>query len=294
MRIAILRIFFLLLLTSGFAEAQTTDKVSQLVSAENYFAAMVKEKGIRKGFLSVSDENTIIFRPGPVNAVKYFKGKSDSLGSLNWSPVFARIAKSGDWGFTGGPYTFQETDSSKIQYGDYLSVWKQNAKGVWKLAIDAGVPHQKPKKSPALVFQNPKNEIFLKQRSGKRLQQREDVVFSSDKLMGTILKADDPIAFKEFIAEESRLLFPGFEPITGKKAIMDFWKKQGYNLSSTPIKADRSFSGELAFTYGRAVITKKDKTKNYNYVRIWEVQQGYVWNIICEAYIEVPEIVDPE
>lgn len=294
MRIAIIRTLILLFSSTGLAVSQTTDKVSQLISAENYFAAMVKEKGIKKAFLSVSDENTIIFRPGPVNATKYFKGRSDSLGHLNWSPAFARIAKSGDWGFTSGPYTYQKSDSSKIEYGDYLSVWKKNAKGVWKLAIDAGVPHQKPKKTTPLVFQNPKNEIYLKQRSGNRLQQREDVVFSSDKLMGTILKADDLIAFKEFISEESRLLFPGFEPIRGKKMIMDFWKKQGYNISSTPIKADRSYSGELAFTYGSATVTKKDITKNYNYVRIWEVQQGYVWNIIYEAFTEIPDTAKAE
>lgn len=279
---------FVLLLFTGTAISQTTDKVSQLISAENYFSALVKEKGLKKAFLSVSDENTIIFRPGPVNAVKYFKGKTDSSGTLNWNPAYARISKSGDWGFTRGPYTYKSDSSKTTQYGDYLSIWKKNQKGVWKLAIDIGVSHQKPKSTPALVFQNPKNEIFLKQRSGNRLQQREDVVFSSDKLMGTILKADDQIAFKEFIAEESCLLFPGFEPINGKKAIMSFWQKKGFNLSSEPLKADRSFSGELAFTYGNATIVQKGQSKMYNYVRIWEVQQGYVWNTIVEVYTEIP------
>lgn len=289
MRKAILLTFFLIL-CMGAAISQTTDKISELISAENYFAALVKEKGIKKAFLSVSDDNTIIFRPGPVNAIKHYKSRPDSAGHLNWNPAYARISKSGDWGFTTGPYTYKESDSSKTSYGDYLSVWKKNSRGVWKLAIDIGVPHQKPKTNPALIFQNPKNEIYLKQRSESRLQQREDVVFSSDKLMGTILKADDQIAFKEFIAEESRLLFPGFEPIPGKKVIMNFWQKQGYNLSSEPLKADRSYSGELAFTYGDATIVQKGQSKNYNYVRIWEVQQGYVWNIICEVYTEIPAV----
>lgn len=268
------------------AISQPTDKVGQLVSAENYFAALAKEKGIKKAFLSVSDDNTVIFRPGPVNAIKYFKGKRDSLGILNWEPSFARISKSGDWGITAGPSTFKASDTSKTHYGDYLSVWKKNTKGVWKLAIDIGVVHPKPKTEPVLVFQNAKNEIYQKQRSQNRLQQREDVVFSSDKLMGTILKADDQIALKEFIAEESRLLFPGFLPITGKKNIMNFWRIQGFNLSSEPVKADRSLSGELAFTYGNASILHQGETKKYHYVRVWEVQQGYVWNVIYEAYVQ--------
>lgn len=290
MRKTLIPIFFLVFL-AGTAISQSTDKVSQLISAENYFAALAKEKGIKKAFLSVSDENTIIFRPGPVTVQKYFKGKPDSSGYLNWSPAYARISKSGDWGFTSGPYIFKESDSSKVtHYGDYLSIWKKNSKGVWKLAIDIDVTHKKPKSTPSLIFQNPRNEIYLKQRSENRLQQREDVVFSSDKLMGTILKADNQIALKEFIAEESRLLFPGFEPISGKKAIMSFWQKQGFNMRSEPIKADRSYSGELAFTYGIATISQKNQSKKYNYVRIWEVQQGYVWNIIFETYTEIPAV----
>jgi hypothetical protein len=271
--------------TTTAAVAQPVDKVGQLVSAENYFAALAKEKGIRKAFLSVSDEHTIIFRPGPVSAVKHYKRKADSLGYLSWEPTFARIAKSGDWGITSGPSIYKLSDTSDVHYGDYLSVWKKNSKGVWKLAVDLGIEHRKPKTKPTLVFQNAKNEIYLRQRSQNRLKQREDVVFASDKLMGTILKTEDQLAFKEFIGEESCLLFPGFEPIKGKKAVMSFWVKQGFNLSSEPVKADRCYSGELAYTYGNASVVRKGEKKNYHYVRIWEVQPGYVWNIIYEAYV---------
>lgn len=282
---------FLIFFAFESAFSQEFDKVTQLVSAENYFAASAKEKGIKKAFLKVSDENTIVFRPGPVNARDYFKDQPDSSGNLSWEPVFARIAKSGDWGFTTGPFVFKESDSSKtISYGDYLSIWKKNSKGVWKLALDLGVTHKKPTSSPKLVFANAKNEVYQRQRSDSRLQQREDIVFSSDKLFATILKADNLIGQTEFLSAESRLLFPGFEPIVGKAKITEFWKKQEFRMTSEPIKADRSLSGELAYTYGQAKITRKGKTSNYNYVRIWEVQQGYNWNVVFEVYTENPEV----
>jgi hypothetical protein len=107
--------------------------------------------------------------------------------------------------------------------------------------------------------------------------------------MGTVLKADSKVALKEFIADDARLLFPGFEPIIGKKAIISFWEKQGGRLSSEPIKADRSYSGELAFTYGDASIFQKGLNKKYHYVRIWEVQTGYVWKVIFEVYVAAAE-----
>ena len=266
--------------------AQTTDKVAQLVSAENYFSALVKEKGLKKAFLKVSDENTIVFRPGPVSAVKFYKSQPDTVtATLQWEPVFAKISKSGDWGFTTGPYIYKESDSSLTShYGSYVSVWKKNHKGIWRLATDLGIPHKKPSKKPELLFVNPSNEIFLRQRSQTRLQQREDVVFSTDKLLSTIQKADNAIAHKEFLSDDCQLLFPGFEPIRGKKAITDFWKKQGFRANSQVAAADRSYSGELAFTRGDASIVQKNKIKKYHYVRIWEVQPGFKWNVILEVY----------
>jgi hypothetical protein len=140
-----------------------------------------------------------------------------------------------------------------------------------------------------MFFKNPNNEIYLRQRSENRLQQREDVVFSSDKLMGTVLKADTKVALKEFLADEARLLFPGFEPIIGKKAITAFWEKHGQRIGSEPIKADRSYSGELAYTYGDASIVQKGLNRKYHYVRIWEVQTGYVWKVIFEVFVAAAE-----
>ncbi|MBC7913555.1 MAG: hypothetical protein H7Y07_05460 [Pyrinomonadaceae bacterium] len=287
MKFSLAVIYFSFLVSVCFA--QSIDKVGQLISVENYFAASAKAKGIKKAFLAVSDDNTLIFRPEPITVKEFYKNKPDSSGYLSWEPIFAKISKSGDWGYTTGPFVFKQTDTSKTFYGDYVSIWKKNSKGIWKLAVDLGIEHKKPIVAPKMMFSNPKNEIFLKQHSINRLQQREDIVFSSDKLLSTILKADNLIAQTEFIAPESRLLFPGFEPITGKSKITEFWKKQGFKMTSDPTKADRSLSGELAYTYGVAEITQKNIKKKYNYVRIWEVQQGYDWNIILEIYTENPK-----
>lgn len=282
MKVPVSLLFFLLLFSKVFSQ-NTADKVSQLLAADNYFNAQVKEKGLKKAFLSVCDNSTIAFRPNPVSAQKYYKDQPDSLGILQLDPVYAKIAKSGDWGFTCGPYVFKqdETDTHSF-YGTYVSVWKKNKKGVWKLAMDAGVSHKKPSAELKRMYINPRNEIFLHQQSNSRLQQREDIVLSSDRLLATITKADNKIAQTEFLTDDSWLLFPGYEPVTGKKAIMEFWKKNGYKAVTEPLKADRSYSGEIAYTYGTASIL----ARKYNYIRIWEVQPGYKWNVILEAFTE--------
>ena len=281
-----------LITIAGPALSQTADKVSQLIAAENYFAARVKEKGLKKAFIKVSDANTVIFKPSPVNAARYYKKQPDSinLGFLSWEPSFARVSKSNDWGFTTGPFVFKQTDDGPAAYyGTYLSVWKKNKKGIWKLALTMPISHKKPKTIPALDFSNPANEIFIHQRSQKRLQEREDIVFSSDKLLSTIQKADNKIALNEFLSPQSRLLFPDYEPVIGKAAIMSFWKKREFREISAPVKADRAYSGDYAFTQGTSTIIGKTGPKKYHYVRIWEVQPGYKWNIILQIYNETGE-----
>ena len=289
MKNVIVNILIIAFVTS--ASAQQTDKVGQLVSAENFFVALAKGKGIKKAFLTVSDANTIIFRPEPVRVEKFFKNKPDNSGSLFWEPVYAKISKSNDWGFTTGPYTYKESDTSQATYyGDYLSIWKKNQKDVWKLAIDLGVPHQKPGIVPKMVFLNPRDEKFQPQYSDIRLKQREEIVFSSDELFATTLNAGNAAARKTFLTNDCRLLFPGYEPIIGKAAILDFWEEQNLRVHSLPVKADRAYSGELAFTYGDASLEQNGQNKLYHYVRIWEIQPGYEWNIIMEVYVEASKI----
>lgn len=263
----------------------STGRVSSLVAAENYFAALIKEKGIRSAFLKVSDSETLVFRPDPISAVTFFDKKSEDLGQLSWEPAYAKISRSGDWGFTTGPYIYTPvSDSLSSSFGQYVSVWRTNKKGVWKLALDLGIAHQKPTSSPSLNFSDPKNFKFFNQISQSRLTQREDMIMTSDKLFSNTLKKNRGMAYSIFLGDDARLLFPGFEPIIGKTNISDFLSQHELNIVTEPINADRALGSDLAYTYGTAHITKNNESTKYNYLRIWEVQDGHKWNVILEIF----------
>ena len=263
--------------------AQTSNgEVSSLVAAENYFAGLAKEKGIRKAFLAVSDDQTILFRPNPVKTFDYFDKQEDINGELSWRPTLAKISKSGDWGFTTGPFEFK-TDSSSA-YGQYVSVWKMNNKGVWKLAIDMGVNHPRPKKEPELSFYDPKSSKFFRQRSVARQRQRKEMILTSDRLFSKTLINYSNLAYNVFLADDARFLFPGHEPLIGKSTITDFLRTQELEINTEVTDADRATGSDLAYSHGTANITLKGKTLPYYYLRIWEVQDGHKWNVILEIY----------
>lgn len=280
-------IFLVLLKSSLFSSfgQSSTGKVNSLIATENYFAAIVKEKGIRIGFLKLSDSETVLFRSDPVKAELFFDKKSEDTGQLSWEPVYAKISRSGDWGFTTGPYIYtQASDSVSLSFGQYVSIWRTNKKGVWKLALDLRIPHEKPKSSPTLNFSDPENFKFFNQISTKRLNQREDMIMTSDRLFSNTLKMNQGLAYNVFLGDDARLLFAGFEPIIGKTNISNFLSQNELNIVTEPIEADRALGSDLAYTYGTANITKNNESAKYNYVRIWEAQEGHKWNVILEIF----------
>ncbi len=57
--------------------------------------------------------------------------------TLEWSPEFADVARSGDLGYTWGGYTYRAADSS-VSRGFYVTIWKKQANGEWRVVFDAG------------------------------------------------------------------------------------------------------------------------------------------------------------
>jgi ketosteroid isomerase-like protein len=67
--------------------------------------------------------------------------------SIDWTPVEAVVAESGELGFTWGRYVASVRDSNGklvVQYGKYLDVWKRQSDGVWRWIADIGNDNPPP------------------------------------------------------------------------------------------------------------------------------------------------------
>lgn len=71
-----------------------------------------------------------------------FEGWPDDL-KMSWEPDGGHGAASGDLAVTTGRYTRTRNDEV-VGTGRYVSVWKKNADGEWKGAIDLGAPDPQP------------------------------------------------------------------------------------------------------------------------------------------------------
>ena len=79
-----------------------------------------------------------------LDAIRDAVGYLDEAGtSLRWSPERAEIAVSGDLGWTTGGYVVTSTgaDGSETRgEGRYVSIWRLQPEGAWKVVMDLGNP----------------------------------------------------------------------------------------------------------------------------------------------------------
>src|SRR5215510_11748832 len=114
--------FFLFVLVNCHAQKG----IEGLVTAEKSFASYSVANGAKDAFLKFADSAGIVFDNGkPVNAIEIWTKREKRPGKLDWSPEYAEVAASGDFGYTTGPWNFSTNDTIR-GWGYYISVWHIN------------------------------------------------------------------------------------------------------------------------------------------------------------------------
>lgn len=274
-----------LMLPAQLLFAQLPEKVGGLITADRNAATISKTQSPHAAFSSIIDKESVFYVPSAVNAFNYLNNRPNIPDVLFWEPNFALVSKSLEWGVTSGKMEFQKVGAVK-RNGQYVTIWKRGKKGDWKVELRAEVENYGKQEPKALWYHEPDDSWYLKHRSKVRLQQREDVVMSTDKLFSTVLKANNETAYSEFLADDVRFYYPWQEEISGKKNVLSFLKKQRVEIVTEPSDVGRAYSGEFAYSLGTALVTSKDKEVKFNYIRVWQLKDDYQWRVILEMLFE--------
>src|SRR2546427_5630986 len=139
---------------AGLGVAQNKNQINDLksmVETERAFSRTSEEKGIRESFAQFIADDGILFRPGPVLGKKWMQEHplpaSTTRQWLSWQPIFAAVSRAGDLGYTSGPWEFKNDikDATPAKFGNFMTVWKKQADGSWKFALDLGISNPEPK-----------------------------------------------------------------------------------------------------------------------------------------------------
>jgi ketosteroid isomerase-like protein len=263
------------------AYAQRTDGTTKsLLKAEQEFAESVARNGVRSAYNSFSAGDAIVFRPNPVNARTFYASQPNDK-NVSWTPDYAQVSRSGDWGFTSGAFVVDGTEKA---YGQYLSVWKAIG-GKWELVIDMGTTHNKPLHPVVNKFVDPKDYYKPQFNGPRQIAAGKEIILTTEKTLSAMLKSHGIGAIGGFLNPDARVLFPGYEPVIGKDKIVAFYNSLVDKISFKTTVADKANGGDLAYTYGVATIDyRTDLRESFNYVFIYERQPDHNWNLIEQIY----------
>ncbi len=259
--------------------------ITGLIDADNYLQTLIAKKGVNQGFIEISDTTAIDFKPGPVNLLSYYQNTENNTSLLSWQIATATIAKSGDFGITTGPYVISKKENAELFYGNYLYVWRSNKKKKWQLILHANIPCPKLYLVNQTKIVEPFDSKYSLLLGPKKIKMREDIVFSTDELLGKALKISGNKSLTEFYSANVALNLAGCQPLNGIEEVLPFIASQKITIQSSPTHTNRAYSGDLAYTYGKAILTFKKKPKTYSYIRIWQIQPDMKWYIIMDAYL---------
>jgi ketosteroid isomerase-like protein len=261
--------------------AETLDEaVRAMTSAEKKFHETGQEKGTRAAFLEWLAPDAIIFRPGPVNGQESWSKRPESGLDLVWEPSFAAVARSGDFGFDTGPSRWRANrkEPAFTGYGHFISIWKKQKDGAWKVALDCGIENTRSDVKPPLRLATPKNHG---QGTLESLEQTQSA-FSA------LAKRDFTKAFREFGTDEVRVYRDGSFPTVGKKAGVELLGPEQSGVSIEVMKSDVSSSGDLAYSYGSCSDTRTQPARAGYFLQIWQTDAAGAWKLVLDWQKPLP------
>jgi ketosteroid isomerase-like protein len=264
-----------------------------MVDTERAFARMSEEKGTRPAFMAFIAPDGILFRPKAVKGKQFMLDHpvppAEKRDLLSWAPSFAEVSRAGDMGYTFGPWQYKSDirGARPVAWGHFVTIWKKQADGSWKFAVDLGISHPEPPATALPMAASKKQTRPGKSFVSNELERAKLVAversFSNDSLSRGAQKAFLSHASPDvYVFREDKMPFTGRAQVPTAIPVGLFkwsWEPEGWDVSS---------SGDLGYSYGTYVLqSSPSQTETGNYFRIWK-KQGGVWRVVVDVANPVP------
>jgi ketosteroid isomerase-like protein len=269
------------------ADSGPAEAAHVMVDSERKFYQTGQEKGTRAAFLAFLAEDAIVFRPGPVNGKETWEKRPETGFDLIWEPTFAAISRGADLGYTTGPAKWKanKKDEKFLGYGHFVSIWKKQKDGSWKVALDLGIENPEPTGKPeALRIAVPEKETAGKSEPAARRSSLQD----AQNAFVALARLDFTKAFREAASDGVRLYRDGSFPAIGKEAGTQLLGPEQAGVTMQIMKGDVSSSADLAYHYGTYSDTRPQGAKTGHFFQIWQIDEAGGWKLVVDWQQALP------
>jgi ketosteroid isomerase-like protein len=277
-------------------KAREPSALEKMVATERAFAKLSEEQGTREAFMSFIADDGILFRPTAVKGKQWMKDhpvpSSDKRPLLSWYPAVAGMARAGDLGYTTGPWEFRNDihDARPVAWGHFLTIWKKQADGSWRFAIDLGISNPQPALAAA-PWKLPKNYKTPGRMKGIWSFSDDALLARDREFAKAAAKFGAHAAFASYAAPAVRLYRDGKFPLLGPELAPAVLPSGANVWTWEPAFANVSVSNDLGYTYGTYKIEAGGPTAKTieagNYFRIWK-KEGGDWKVLFDLTNPIP------
>lgn len=271
---------------TGAQECNPQESAQTVLEQEAKFYQMGQEQGTRAAFLGFLADDSIIFSPGPVNAKQNWTSRPEDGVSLKWKPLFVSVARSCDLAFTTGPAEWRKKkeDEKPFGFGQFVSIWKRQKDGAWKVLVDMGseVPSARKMDDAAEIAVNPAAAVTGEPAvAAKKLRQAE-------MWFAETAKTDSTAALIGSSSETVRVLREGVFPAAGREAASLMLSVRRGTMSVERLGGEMSRSADLAFSYGKYSLVRPENTERGHYLQIWQTDNAGAWKLALDYQTPLP------
>lgn len=274
--------FILTVLLNSVSVQDFSSELQSMVDAENAFAKYSKEENTRDAFLMYLTDSTVLFdKNGPMKGKKSWTDRSPNSNLLFWRPVFVGISKSGDLGFSTGPWEWSPTKESvkPEAHGYYATIWQKFPEG-WKMALDLGTLIPGPEANTAPLHSS--NPTGVSGKSVAKAKMKNDFM-DVDRNYNNKLNTGGVAFIKEDFSKDGLILrtgsFPKYYPFSDLSA-------SEHKFKFRPLGGAVASSNDLGYTFGRVLLEPiaggLAKSADANFFRVWKVEDG-IWKIVLDV-----------
>jgi ketosteroid isomerase-like protein len=258
--------------------------VQSLIEAERGYNKLAQEKNFAVASVEVFADDGVAFAPGPVNGKKFWSKHTDPP-ILTWRPIFATISRSGDFGYTTGPWEIRKTkaDSNPAAFGHYNTLWRKNGDGVWKVVVDFGVDHPQPTAPSGEV------ETFVPIFPIARPKTIHAKLSETEKNFAELLAKDAGAAVLAKASDGIRVYRRGQFPAVGKNAAQLMVSSDHGKEMRTRAGGGMSRSNDLAYSYGGYANKRGNIAERGSYFSIWQLDLSSEWKLVLDLQKRAPE-----
>lgn len=257
--------------------------VRSLIDAEIAYDKLANEKNFAAASIQVFADDGVAFAPGPVNGKKFW-AKQTEPPILTWQPIFATVSRAADLGYTTGPWELRKTrnDPKPQGFGHYITLWRKNADGVWKAAVDVGVEHAKPTEPPGDV------KIFVESLMPASVAfsdvsgSKQPALKKAQQTFIESLKRDAGAAIIAGANDDVRVYRNGASPAVGKMAAQGLLGSDHGRTARLRGGGGISRLGDLAYDYGEYLSEHNNVAERGIYFSIWRLDPGDEWKLALD------------